>query len=296
MTCPNGNESRIQISLDGMSETKSTTVSLDIYTSRSRNCRTIFPHKIVRPLGKYKMDEDKHFDNFLNDLIENDYDIEDFIGDNLKRANVKKCLNHAASYACEYCFNKAVHFKEPEKKNAAKKSLKKIRENLRKTGVKGIKTLEKELEKTEKEMKKVNRTRLVWPSSTFNGERRTKQKMLEIVEETERRGKLPRDDAKGVVGRSSLFRIPNFDIIRDAPTEYMHSSCLGVGKRLVELTFDVGEKRKRITKRKLTSTTEFNKLMKKIKVVYEFSRRIRDLDFSVMKAEEFRNIVFFFFQ
>ena len=75
----------------------------------------------------------------------------------------------------------------------------------------------------------------------------------------------------------------------------MHLVCLGVVKRLTELTFNVGTNRERITKRKLSSTKQFNELMSKTKVFYEFSRRARDLDFAVFKAEEFRNMVLFFF-
>lgn len=75
----------------------------------------------------------------------------------------------------------------------------------------------------------------------------------------------------------------------------MHVGCLGVIKRMLELTFLVGEKRTRVTSRRLSPPSMFNDLMKVIKVVREFSRRVRDLDFAVLKAQELRNIVLFFF-
>ena len=61
------------------------------------------------------------------------------------------------------------------------------------------------------------------------------------------------------------------------------------------LTFNVGENRSRVTRRKLTPRYVFNLAMKGVKVPKEFSRRIRDLDFSVFKAQEFRNTVLFLF-
>lgn len=140
-----------------------------------------------------------------------------------------------------------------------------------------------------------NRSHIVWPSSTLNGEARTAPKMMEIVNKIEENGKLPPDEAKGVVGRSPLYMIPNFDIVSRVPTEYLHSTCLGVTKRTLELTFNVGDTRPRITKRKLSDTKLFNKEMTQVKVFRECSRRNRALDFAVLKGQEFRNILLFFF-
>ena len=103
------------------------------------------------------------------------------------------------------------------------------------------------------------------------------------------------DEAKGVIRRSVLLDIPNFDIVKDAPVEYMHGVCIGVSKKLVELTFNIGQKRDRKTKRKLSSVQDFNRLMLEIKVHRESSRRARALDFSVMKAQEYRNLVILYF-
>ena len=75
----------------------------------------------------------------------------------------------------------------------------------------------------------------------------------------------------------------------------MHLTCLGVVKRLISLTFNVGESRKRVTKRKLSEVSDFNKMISTEQVVREFSRRLRNMDFGVMKAQEFRNIILFYF-
>ena len=102
-------------------------------------------------------------------------------------------------------------------------------------------------------------------------------------------------DVKGIKGRSVLIDQPGFNFINDIPAEYLHSVSIGLVKRLIELTFNVGANRPRNTKRKLTPPATFNRLLSDIKVPHEFSRRIRDLDLNVFKAQEFRNLILFLF-
>ena len=64
---------------------------------------------------------------------------------------------------------------------------------------------------------------------------------------------------------------------------------------MLELTFLVGENRTRMTNRQLTHPSVFNELIKYIKLPRECSRRIRELDFAVLKAQEMRNIILFLF-
>ena len=281
-----------------MAETKSTSVSLDVYSSRLTKCQTIFPHRIVRPLVKCNdIDLKQHFVCFIQELIDNGDDIKQYIADNLKRAFGKYSLCHSASFACEYCFSRAVPCKINNKDNLnTQKQLKKIRQKLKKNGSVNVSAIQKEVEKTEKQLKS-GRSKLVWPVSTMHGNPRTTENVLAIANEIEENGSLPHAEAKGVTGKSPLFNIPNFDFVLDSPTEYMHSTCLGVTKRMIELTFSVGEKRTKNSKRKLSSASSFNSEIKllNIKVFDEFSRRIRELDFAVMKAQEFRNITLFFF-
>ena len=139
------------------------------------------------------------------------------------------------------------------------------------------------------------KSNILWPYSTRNAEPRSRNSILKIIEKIENNEKLTIDQAKGIVRRSPFLDIPRFNIVYDIPCEYMHTGCLGVVKKLVEMTFDVGENRPRNTKRKLSSSKEFTKLMLITKVFKEFSRRARALDFSAFKAQEYRNIGLFFF-
>ena len=106
---------------------------------------------------------------------------------------------------------------------------------------------------------------------------------------------MSRDEAKGIKGKSPLLELDYFDFVLSVPAEYLHLICIGVTKRLVELTFDVGENRPRASTRKLSSAVAFNSLMLVIKTPMEFPRRARKLDFAVMKGQEYRNIVLFYF-
>ena len=142
---------------------------------------------------------------------------------------------------------------------------------------------------------------LIWPAHSKDSEKRT---ITEIQETTQKiidkqEGNLQEDllqeDLKGFVGRSLFLDIEGFNFIDDIPGEYLHSVCLGVVKRLLELTFSVGEKRHTNITRRLTPPKKYNEQIKEIKCPKEFSRRSRALDLSVMKGQEMRNLILFFF-
>ena len=247
-----------QLSLDGVSEARSNTISLDVYSIRIIGCKQVYPIRIVRPLSKVHANDQHHLNLVVQDLNNSDFDIVHFVGDNPVRARAKMVLNHASLFPCEYCFGIGTRIK--------------------------INT---------SRMRQI--TKIVWPASSRHGEPKTSEAVLNIVNEIEENPNMDRLSKKGVVGRSCLFSIPNFDFVRDSPAEYMHNVCLGVVKRMVELTFNVGEKRSRVTKRKLSSTAEFNQCMAETKVTRETSRRARKLDLAVMKAQEMRNLLLLFF-
>ena len=146
------------------------------------------------------------------------------------------------------------------------------------------------------ELRKNTSTHLCWPHTTANGNPRTMNNINEIVNKIENAtGPLDREDTKGITGRSLLLDQDNFDYINGVPAEYMHCTCLGVVKRMTEMTFKVGQVRERALKRKLSDPVVFNRLIRNVQLTYEFNRRCRNLDFCVLKASEFRNIILFFF-
>ena len=297
----------IQLSSDGVSECRSNSISLDVYSIRFIGCKQIYPIKIIRPIDKTYSPPEDHLENVLLDLESCGLRVKQFIADNPKRAQARRCLNHASLFACEYCFAEGTRFRSlsknvtdfKEKNNLKKKIISEKIEASKKnknspSEIKTLKAIEKDLIEEEKNGPKA-KSNIVWPSSSRNNEERTDPKVQEILDAIEENPNLSKDERKGVVGFSPLWDIPNFKFTCDVPTEYMHTSCLGVTKRMIELTFSVGVLRQRITKRKLSSTTEFDLCMLITKVVREFSRRARKLDLAVMKAQEMRNIILFFF-
>ena len=244
----------LDLSLDGVQESKSSSSSVDIYTVSFNNCQNVYPVKIIKTMNKFKIDEQLELKKVISDINENQCIIRTCICDNPKRSFLKCVLCHSSSFACEYCISKAHYIKKKDKKG-----------------------------------------HLAWPFSTCNGEMRTIEQFIEITTKLENGEILTKDEAKGIVGTSHLLHQENFHLISDLPAEYMHSTCLGGVKRMVELTFNVGETRQRVTKRKLSDVSLFNKLISSVKVTRECSRRIRNLDFGVYKAQEYRNIILFFF-
>lgn len=246
----------VDISIDGVQESNSSNVSMDVYSIKFKNCRNIYPIKIIKPFNRFKYNEQEEIAKVVADLNENNVDIDTAVFDNLKRSVAKNVKSHAATHPCEYCECGAVSYMD---------------ENM-------------------------NRHKLTWPPSTMNGRPRTLTAIRRIVNSIETDNEPPsKNYLKGIKGRSVFLDQPNFDMILDMPTEYMHSVCLGLVKKMVELTYSLGKKRVTVTKKKRLDTKLFNDLICKVKVFRECSRRCRNLETSVYKALEYRNLILFFF-
>ena len=277
-------------------------------------CRSIYPIRIIRPCDKYKYDAQVEFQKVLDSLNENDVIVDCLVADNPKRSFLRCAKCHGAKFACEYCQNFAIFYIGNKKTIEAiekrydlqENKLTKEMEDLELTPdspakneqILNLKQLLVALKKEKKnEMLKKCRKQLTWPSSTMEGNSRTIENVTAITEEIERNPDILKTDpefCKGIKGRSLLLNQPSFHLIKDLPVEYMHLVCIGGIKRLTELTYKVGENRERTSKRKLSDPKIFNDKIRFIQLTREFSRRCRNLDFGVMKASEFRNLLLFF--
>lgn len=300
------NAKSIQLSIDGVSESKSTNISLDVYSLKFKGCREVYPIKIVRPIHKGLVNHKEQFARVLNAMLEKNLELRELVADNPKRSFVRDSLQHSSTHACEYCFQCGEQLKADDHETNA--LLKKIDSQRREINLElekldinntveidSLKKIINNLCDTEKIVKKRKNSHIVWPATTMNGEERTKENFLDIVEQIESGADLTHSEKKGIKGRSLLLAIDNFDYVLGVTTEYMHLVSLGVTKRLIELCFSVGENRHREIKRPLTHPDKFSDLMKEVKVFKEFSRRARKLDLSVMEAQELRNFVLFYF-
>ena len=244
------------LSLDGVQASKSSSASLDIYCINFKSCRSVYPIKLIKPNDKFKYEEQEELANVVNDLNESPLVIDTGVFDNPKRSFVKNTKCSSATYPCEYCESPAVNY----------------------------------IDNT------MTKSQLTWPPSTMNGRPRTITAIRRIVNSIEQGDEdLTKHYLKGIKGRSVFLDQPNFDIIHDNPTEYMHIVCLGVVKRMVELTYKLGKNRPRTTSRKRTDPKLFNDIIATVKVTREFPRRCRNLDTAVYKALEYRNLILLFF-
>ena len=237
MKCPNAC-STLQVSLDGVAECLSNTNSLDVYSVRFSQCRTIYPVQIVRPIGKFRVDAQEYLDQFLTDVCSNDCMIHSFIGDSQKRSTARASKGHSAYFPCEYCQCKGQLLQHLDnslkaKKNSLQKQKSDILTKLSQANdnedENEIQTLTSLLCSVNDAIKGLNtkHNKIVWPASSMNGEKRTIEKVMEIVNKLENDDVLSLDEAKGIVGRSLFLDIPYFRFLLDIPAEYLHSCCLG---------------------------------------------------------------------
>ena len=305
----------VQLSLDGILESKSSFNTLDCYSVKFNHCRNIYPIRMIKPCEKYKYDENKELKNVLDDINANGITIDCAVFDQPKRSFARCAKCFSAKYPCEYCESCAVTYidtsskktKEIEKRYQKEKKnlsqqLSQLLETQEESENEEMNNIKNRLDNLnndkETELQKYGRKQLTWPKSTMNGPPRTLDKIRDIVEEIERNPDIVKSDphfCKGIKGRSLFLDQPSFHLIKDSPCEYMHLVCLGVVKRMVELTFKVGENRERVTKRKLSPPATYNLKIKEVQLTRECSRRCQNLDFGVMKASEFRNVLIFFF-
>ena len=262
------------------------------------HCRNVYPLYLIRPLHVYPPQD--FLQEIITELHACNITINSFLGDNPKRAIARHCLSHSSSFPCEYCFHQGALLRDSTKSFTNELSQlnsqidclqsQDILDKCTQDNLKLFQSLEQSM--TKKSQKK---TKTVWPANTRHGEPRTKDSILSILDKINENRNLPRKEKKGIVSKSPFLDLPYFDFVLDIPVDYMHTACLGVVKKLIELCFNVGEVRPRVTTRKLSSPSAFNDSMATIQVPREFSRRGRALDFSVLKAQEFRNIILFFF-
>ena len=305
--CPQ-KTNQILLSVDGVNECNSNSNSIDVFSAKFKNCRVIYPSRIVRPLGRVKVNNGAQLKKVLDNMKCANCCLHKLVADNPKRSCLKCALAHNSYYPCEYCVAKGFR-KNTSKTESLIKSQEKLKNEQRKaiqnkiTAISNSDSETRDLEVAllqsvleDLEQNYVSKkSQIVWPSSTRNAPKRNTEEIRSIADKLEAGETLSRDESKGIVGKSVLLSQPNFDYTKDSPAEYMHSGCLGLIKRMVELTFQVGQNRERNTKRKLSPVQLFNEKIKGVKYPRECSRRARDLDFAVLKAQEYRNMALFLF-
>ena len=116
--CPDHelHEPIVQLSLDRISESKSSLNSLDCYSIKFNHCRNIYPIRLIKPCEKYKFNEQEQFQQVLSDINDNEIIIDCTVLDNPKRSDLRCAKCASAKFGCEYCENCAVPFANTSKK------------------------------------------------------------------------------------------------------------------------------------------------------------------------------------
>ena len=224
--CNNDTTLKVHLSSDGVSETKSTTTSLDVYSIRFLNCRNVYPVCIVRPLKTYP--ENDFLAEIITELESHGFTISAFLGDNPKRSLARRCLSHSSTFPCEYCFQPGAIFRDVSSQDS--QNLTKIQSQIsviqsqqdnQESDIEQLelyKTVEKTLKKSQKKSK------IVWPANTRFGPPRSKEQILDILDKLNDNDRLSKKDRKGVVSFSPclLYTSPS---PRDRQKSRMPSSA-----------------------------------------------------------------------
>ena len=256
-------ETSLVLATDGVSQSKSTSASLDVFTVEFPSCHNVYPLAICKVFPSSALTKQDLSNNVMiakklsNEVLEQ-FSVElrrcgltlNYIKcDAPKRAFVRNAQGHNSYYACDYCKAKAEKY-VVKRKNADKKDFRK-------------------------------RHKLVW-SSREVGEARSHEETVALAQE-----ELPPQDRFGIKGPSVLCAFDSFDIIKDVPVEAMHFLSLGVIKSVITLALGAAPK-KSLNKIAKFDEGKLNESLVAVKVPREFGRVTRPLDIGFWKASEFR--------
>ena len=230
----------IDVSVDGIPESRSSGLSIDVLCVRFVGCSSVYAVAIMQPWRKRLPGKDEAiFKHFLEDLPGSGLKIRRVIADAPKRAPLQGLKSHAANSSCPYCTAKKVNGQ--------------------------------------------------YPSSSMGQELRTDDELRRQGAEVANGA--TNDD--GVKGIGILTSVPGLDLIKDIPAEVMHLVFLGVCRKMVKLLYKQrpvqGGAKLYPVKFPAADDTKANVMLRKQKAITDFSRRTRDLDVAVLKAEEYRN-------
>ena len=112
----NVNEQQVKVnfSCDGVADSKSSQVSLDVFSISFPECSTVYPITTIKPTKKSAIDFVHELTIVLDDLKDNNVQIINVLADNPMRALMRLFKNHSSYYSCEYCRASAEYYQDPE--------------------------------------------------------------------------------------------------------------------------------------------------------------------------------------
>ena len=113
----------VNLSCDGVADSKSSTVSMDVFSISFPECSRVYPISIIRPTKKSYVDFKSEIRIVLEDLKQERVKILNFLGDNPMRALMRDCKNHSGYFSCEYCRSSAEYYQDPKMKKQIEHSI-----------------------------------------------------------------------------------------------------------------------------------------------------------------------------
>ncbi len=250
------NDKIIDIAIDGVPETKSGGVSIDVFSLSFVGCKTVYPLAILRPSRSgMSLSESIIFEPFLRELSSCGLSVRLTVCDAPMRAKVLGMVGHSGKMPCQYCYAKATTKGSHKFFPPASNSNCKLRTN------RGLRRAAKALQRVNQ--KQTGMRRRVTPSMS------------------------------GVKKVSVLSAIRDIDLIHQVPAERMHLCDLGIVRKMARLSFEGKVKYK--MPYKPSNMKHLNRLLQRVRTPCECSRRARPMHLGYWKSEEWRNLYLFMF-
>lgn len=107
---------------------------------------------------------------------------------------------------------------------------------------------------------------------------------------------------KGVIRRSPLLNLQNFDMLQNTTGDFMHFGALGMGRKIYRVQFmerhmhlEAYETKREANAAQKNQAKELDDFLPSIRIATEMGRRTRKMVFSRFKATEWRNFCLYFF-
>ena len=115
----------VVLSCDGVADSNSSNVSLDVFSISFPECSNIYPITTIRPTKKSSVDFKAEVTKILQEMREENVIIKNVSADKPMRSLLKNCKGHGAYQSCEYCRSTAEYFQDPVSKELFQRHLEK---------------------------------------------------------------------------------------------------------------------------------------------------------------------------
>ena len=128
ISCPNHqdfnhNKVELNLSCDGVADSNSSNVSLDVFSISFPECSTIYPITTIRPTKKSSVDFLAELTIILNEFREANVKILNVSADKPMRSLMKNVKGHSSYHGCEYCRSCAEYYQDPVTKAKIQRQL-----------------------------------------------------------------------------------------------------------------------------------------------------------------------------